>query len=101
MRVAGPAKEWNLPKIGDGNVLTHDGDEVLSLVELQRTESLVDKIFRPFLNRRCSDLSEVAIPTPKNEESLNISSKILDRMTGGKLSTKVSTALWRTILKTC
>ncbi|KIH55324.1 hypothetical protein ANCDUO_14520 [Ancylostoma duodenale] len=84
MRVTGPASDWKryILNIGDGKEPVSENGEMAVPEDLLCTGSLVNEIFAPFLNGQCSDLSEIAILTPKNAESLHISNYILDLMPG-------------------
>ncbi|RCN49553.1 hypothetical protein ANCCAN_04325 [Ancylostoma caninum] len=84
MRVSGPASDWKkyILNIGDGKEPVNENGEMAVPQDLLCTGSLVNEIFAPFLNGQCSDLSEIAILTPKNAESLHISNYILDLMPG-------------------
>ncbi|KAL6739704.1 hypothetical protein Aduo_013129 [Ancylostoma duodenale] len=84
MRVTGHASNWKryILNIGDGKEPANENGEMAVPQDLLCTGSLVNKIFAPFLNGQCSDLSEIAILTPRNAEPLHISNHILDLMPG-------------------
>ncbi|RCN27744.1 hypothetical protein ANCCAN_26520 [Ancylostoma caninum] len=84
MHVTGSAsdcKRYTL-KIGDGKEPVNENGEMAVPQDLLCTCSLVNEIFAPLLNGQCSDLSEVAILTPRNAGSLRINNHILDLMPG-------------------
>ncbi|RCN31185.1 hypothetical protein ANCCAN_23039 [Ancylostoma caninum] len=87
MRVTGPANDWKryILNIGDGKEPVNENGEMAVPQDLLCAGSLVNEIFAPFLNGQCSDLSEIAILTPKNAESLHISNRILDLMPGSSV----------------
>ncbi|KAL6739672.1 hypothetical protein Aduo_013102 [Ancylostoma duodenale] len=87
MRVIGSVDEWRnyLLNIGDGTVPRNNNEEIVVPEEIRCRESLINEIFGPFLNRHSSDLSGVAILTPKNDESLNINNQILNCMAVGEV----------------
>ncbi|KHJ87579.1 hypothetical protein OESDEN_12645 [Oesophagostomum dentatum] len=84
MRVSTSEFEWKqyLLELGNGMLPVDENDEMAVPPDFLCTGSLVHEIFSPYLSGRCSGLSNVVIPTPKNEDSLRIKNNILERMPG-------------------
>ncbi|KHJ95331.1 hypothetical protein OESDEN_04725 [Oesophagostomum dentatum] len=84
MRVTAHGDEWKryLIEAGNGTIPVDNNDEIAIPEELLCRQSLADEIFAPFFNGECSDLSEVVILTPKNQDSLKINNRILESMPG-------------------